>query len=160
MVLFRRILVGVLVVGLALAGYAGYRLFTTEPDEDAPEQERASVTGAAEDGWQRLSYGELRLEVPPGWSRLDMTECESAIEHWGAPDTDPCADDLGLWFFASAVFDPATGPGVHRVDPSDSLPTGGWAGYVTRGDTVVDVADLDEAVVRRVLQSVVEPVDA
>ena len=38
------------------------------------------------------------------------------------------------------------------------LPDGGWAGYVTRGDVVVDVADADQAVVRRILQSVTETV--
>jgi hypothetical protein len=156
MVLIRRIFVGVLVVGLAVAGYVGYRLFTAEADHDAPAEVRAEVVGSAEDGWQQLSYGELRLEVPPEWGRLDTAECESAIEHWGAPETDPCAGDLGLWFLASAVFDPATGPGVHRVEPSESLPTGAWAGYVTRGDTVVNVADLDQEVVRRILQSVAE----
>jgi hypothetical protein len=35
-----------------------------------------------------------------------------------------------------------------------NLPDGGWTGYVTRGEVVVNVADEDQDVVRRILQSV------
>jgi hypothetical protein len=41
---------------------------------------------------------------------------------------------------------------------SGTLPAGGWTGYVTRGDVVVNVTEADEAVVRRILQSVSVPV--
>jgi hypothetical protein len=85
-----------------------------------------------------------------------MAGCQLSPEHWGPPGLDPCADDLGLWFWASATFDPATGPGVHPAPASADLPQGGWAGYVTRDDLAVDVAHTDQAVVRRILQSVSE----
>jgi hypothetical protein len=144
-------IVCLLVAGLAVAGYAGYRLFTDETTHHAAV---SRVTGTTDDGWQQVTYRGVDLEVPPGWTRLDTADCSFVVEHWGPADLDPCADDAGLWFYASATFDPATGPGVHTAPASEDLPDGGWAGYVTRGDVVVDVADADQAVVRRILQSV------
>jgi hypothetical protein len=152
----RMAVVALLVVGLGVAAYAGYRLFT-----ESPPAHRAAVsrtTGTTDDGWQVVTYRGLHLEVPPDWRRLDMSSCDSEPERWGPAGLDPCAPDAGLWFLASATFDPATGPGVHTAPVSASLPEGGWAGYVTRGDLVVDVADPDEAVVRRILQSVSETI--
>ena len=60
-------------------------------------------------------------------------------------------------FYASATFDPATGPGVHVVEPTEGLPDGGWGGYVTPGDLAVYAQDVDAEVVRRILRSVSEP---
>ena len=148
----RAVVVAVLVVALLAGGYAGYRLFTADPPTRHPAVSRA--TGTTDDGWQQVTYRGVDLEVPPGWKRLDMAECDLQPERWGPAGLDPCADDAGLWFWASATFDPATGPGVHTAAASADLPDGGWAGYVTRGDVVVDVADPDQAVVRRILQSV------
>jgi hypothetical protein len=141
----------VLVVGLVVAGYAGYRLVTEEPDREPPV---SRATGTTDDGWQQVTYRGVDLEVPGEWQRLDATGCVSDVEHWGPADLDPCADDRGLWFLESATFDPAVGPGVHNVPVSDNLPDGGWGGYVTRGKVVVDVVDDDQAVARRILQSV------
>jgi hypothetical protein len=141
----------ILVVGLAVAGYAGYRLFTEEPDHEPPI---SRSTGTTEDGWKQVTYRGVDLEVPGEWERLDATGCTEDVEHWGPADLDPCAADRGLWFLESATFDPPTGPGVHSVPVSISLPAGGWGGYVTRGKVVVDVADDDQAVARRILQSV------
>jgi hypothetical protein len=92
--------------------------------------------------------------VPPAWDRLDTSACEFQAEHWGPADVEPCSSGIGLWFYASATFDPATGPGVHAEPPSDQLPEGGWAGYVTRSDVAVYAADFDREVVRRILRSV------
>jgi hypothetical protein len=141
----------VLVVGLAVAGYVGYRLFTEEPDRDPPVSES---TGTTADGWQQVTYRGVTVEVPGDWGRLDTASCQVSSEHWGPAELDPCADDRGLWFLASATFDPATGPGVHAVAVSDNLPDGGWGGYVTRGKVVVNVVDADQAGARRILQSV------
>jgi hypothetical protein len=47
---------------------------------------------------------------------------------------------------------------VHTAPASVNLPDGGWTGYVTRGEVVVDVTDADQNVVRRILQSVGEDV--
>jgi hypothetical protein len=146
-------IVVVLVAGLAVSGYVGYRLFTEKPKHAAPV---SRATGTTDDGWQQVSYRGVTVELPPEWERLDMSTCATATEHWGPLNVDPCADDLGLWFLASATFDAATGPGAHTVPVSTDLPQGGWSGYVTRGDIVVDVAEADQAVVRRVLQSVSE----
>ena len=152
----RMAVVALLVLGLCIGGYAGYRLFTEEPPAHQAAISRS--TGTTADGWQVVTYRGVHLEVPPDWRRLDMDGCKSSGERWGPAGLDPCAPDAGLWFLASATFDPATGPGVHTAPVSESLPDGGWAGYVTRGDLVVDVADPDEAVVRRILQSVSETV--
>jgi hypothetical protein len=145
----------VLVAGLAVAGYAGYQLFTEEPHHDPPV---SKATDTTDDGWQVLSYLGVTVEAPPDWERLDMSGCATTSEHWGPAALDPCADDAGLWFLASATFDPATGPGVHTVPASANLGKGGWGGFVTRGKVVVDVSADDQAVVRRILQSVSEPI--
>ncbi|MDX6371181.1 MAG: hypothetical protein QOD98_169 [Nocardioidaceae bacterium] len=147
----RMAIVLVLVAGLVVSAYEGYRLFTEKPDHD-PLVSR--VTGSTDDGWQQVSYRGVTVELPPEWGRLDMGSCQGSLEHWGPADVDPCADDLGLWFLASATFDSGTGPGAHAAPASANLAAGGWTGYVTRGEVVVNVADADEAVVRRILQSV------
>jgi hypothetical protein len=152
----RAVIVALLVAGLVVAGYAGYRLVTEEPTEHAPPVSRS--TGTTTDGWQVVTYRGVNLEVPPDWRRLDMSSCDGGPERWGPAGLDPCAPDAGLWFKDAATFDTSFDPGVHTAPASESLPDGGWAGYVTRGDVVVDVADPDQAVVRRILQSVSEPV--
>jgi hypothetical protein len=140
-----------LVAGLVVAAYAGYRLVTEEPEHRPPV---SRSTGTTDDGWQQVTYRGVTVEVPPEWERLDNAGCQGFTEHWGPGDLDPCAGDAGLWFLASATFDPATGPGVHAVPSSANLPEGGWGGYVTRGSVVVDVADASQDVARHVLQSV------
>jgi hypothetical protein len=151
--MIRKAFVALLVVGLGVSGWVGYRLFTEEPRHDPPS---SRAVGTTDDGWQQVTYRGVDLEVPPDWTRLDMAGCEFSPEHWGPAALDPCADDVGLWFWAAASFDPATGPGVHVAAASANLPDGGWAGYVTSGDVAVDVGFVDQAVVRRILQSVSE----
>jgi len=151
----RMAVVVLLAVGLVVAGYVGYRLFTEKPHHEPPI---SRVTDTTDDGWQVVSYLGVKVELPPDWARLDMGACVGSSEHGGPSGLDPCAGDVGLWFVASATFDPATGPGVHTAPPSDNLPDGGWSGYVTRGKVVVNVAGPDQEVVRRILQSVSEPI--
>jgi hypothetical protein len=151
----RMAVMALLVIGLAIAGYVGYRLVTEEPDRDPPI---SRATDTTDDGWQVVSYRGVTVEVPADWARLDMASCVASSERWGPAGLDPCAEDVGVWFLDSATFDAATGPGVHSAPASDDLPEGGWAGYVTRGRVVVDVAGADQAVVRRILQSVSQPI--
>lgn len=151
----RAAVVVVLIVGLGVSGFVGYRLFTAEPDR-GPDASR--VTGVTDDGWQQVSYRGVTVEVPPDWSRLDTTICDDDLERWAAAGQDQCDVAVGLSFLDSDSFDAATGPGVHTASSSDTLPDGGWTGYVTREDVVVNVADAEELVVRRVLQSVSVPV--
>jgi len=150
----RAAVIVLLVVGLVAAGYAGYRLFTEKPDREPPV---SRATDTTDDGWQVVSYRGVNVELPPGWVRLDTGSCVSSDERWGPSEVDPCADDIGLWFRESATFDSAVGPGVHAAPASANLPDGGWGGYVSRGKVVVDAADADQSVVRRILQSVSQP---
>lgn len=148
----RAAVVVLLIAGLVLAGVVGYRLFTEEPPAHEPTVSRS--TGTTDDGWQVVTYRGVDVEVPPDWRRLEATGCEGATERWGPAGLDPCAPDAGLWFRDAATFDTGFDPGVHVAPVSANLPEGGWTGYVTRGQVVVDVADPDQAVVRRILQSV------
>jgi hypothetical protein len=151
----RAAIVVLLVAGLAVAGYAGYTLFTEEPHHDPPV---SKATDTTDDGWQVVAYRGVTVELPPDWERLDTAACATSPEHWGPAGLDPCADDVGIWFLASATFDASTGPGVHTVPVSDNLAQGGFGGYVTRGKVVVDVSADDQTAVRRILQSVSEPI--
>lgn len=148
----RAAVVVLLIAGLVLAGVVGYRLFTEEPPEHEPPVSRS--TGTTDDGWQVVTYRGVDVEVPPDWRRLEAASCDGTPERWGPGGLDPCAPDAGLWFRDATTFDTGFDPGVHVAPVSANLPEGGWAGYVTRGDVVIDVADPDQAVVRRILQSV------
>jgi hypothetical protein len=151
----RTAVIVLLVIGLGAAGFVGYRLFT-EDTGHAPPSSR--VSGTTDDGWQQVTYRGVTVELPPSWKRLDTAICEVPRERWSIAGQAPCDGDGGLTFLASATFDPATGPGVHTSPPSGAFPAGAWMGYVTRGDVVVNVLDPDQAVVRRVLQSVSETI--
>jgi hypothetical protein len=150
----RMAIVLVLVAGLIVSGYVGYRLFTEEPDKEPPVSQ---VTGSTDDGWQQVSYRGVTVELPPDWERLDVADCDFPLERWATAGV-ACDDDAGLVFLDSSTFDAATGPGVHAAPPSDAFPEGGWSGYVVRGDVAVSATDSDEAVVRRILQSVSETI--
>ena len=151
----RMAVIVLLAVGLAAAGYIGYRLFTEEPDREPPVSKATDTTN---DGWQVVYYRGVTVELPPDWVRLDTGSCVASAERWGPAGLDPCADDVGLWFLESATFDADVGPGVHAAPASANLPEGGWRGYVSRGKVVVNVAGPDQNVVRRVLQSVSQPI--
>jgi hypothetical protein len=151
----RAAIVVVLVAGLVVSGYVGYRLFTE--DQDRPPRS-SEVTGTTDDGWHQVAYRGVTVELPPDWSRLDTGVCHGELERWAAAGHEPCDDDGGLSFLDATTYDPAIGPGVHPTPASNLLPDGGWAGYVTRGDVVVTVSDSEEVVVRRILQSVSVPI--
>jgi hypothetical protein len=147
----RMAIVVVLAAGLVVSAFVGYRLFTEERDHDPPS---SRVTGSTDDGWQLVTYRGVTVELPPEWERLDTTICDTPIERWGTVGQEQCEGDVGLSFLDADTFDATTGPGVHTAPASDTLPAGGWTGYVTRGDVVVNVTEADELVVRRILQSV------
>ncbi len=151
----RSAFIALLVVGLAVSGYFGYRLFT-EDTGHAPASSR--VSGTTDDGWNQVTYRGVTVELPPSWKRLDTAICEAPRERWSIAAQAPCDGDAGVTFLASATFDPATGPGVHTSPPSGAFPQGAWMGYVTRGDVVINVLDPDQDVVRRILQSVGETI--
>lgn len=144
-------IVSLLIAGLVVSAFVGYRLFTEEPDREPPS---SRVTGTTDDGWQQVSYRGVTVELPPDWNRLDTAICDADLERWAAVGQEPCNGVVGLSFLDTDTFGAATGPGVHAAPASDTLPAGGWTGYVTRGDVVVTVTEADEVVVRRVLQSV------
>ena len=148
-------IVAVLIAGLVVSGYVGYRLFTEEPDRD-PQSSR--VTGTTDDGWQQVTYRGVTVELPPDWSRLDTAICEAELERWATVGQEQCEGDIGLSFLDTDTFAATTGPGVHTTPPSEALPAGGWTGYVTRGDVVVNVTEADEVVVRRILQSATQSI--
>ncbi len=148
-------IVVVLIAGLVVAGYVGYRLFTEETDRDPPS---SRVTGTTDDGWQQVSYRGVTVELPPDWQRLDTAICDAELERWATVGVEQCDGDTGLSFLDSDTFDAVTGPGVHTTPASATLPAGGWTGYVIRGDVVVNVTEADEVVVRRILQSVGETI--
>ena len=148
-------IVVILVAGLVVSGYAGYRLFTEEPDRDPASSQ---VTGTTVDGWQQVSYRGVTVDLPPDWRRVDNAICDPDLERWAAAGQEHCDSDAGMSFLESDTFDAVTGPGVRVAAASDALPAGGWTGYVTRGDVVVNVTEADEVVVRRILQSVSETI--
>jgi hypothetical protein len=143
-------IVVILIAGLVVSGYIGYRLFTEEPDRDPPS---SRVTGTTDDGWQLVYYRGVTVELPSDWRRVDTSICPTEVERWAGIGQEDCDSEAGLSFLDSDTFDAATGPGVHTTPASASLPAGGWTGYVTRGDVIVNVTEADEVVVRRILQS-------
>ena len=86
----RAAIVVLLIGGVLVAGYAGYRLFTEEPPKRGPAVSR--TTGTTDDGWQKVTYRGVHLEVPPDWERLEMTGCDSSSERWGPAELDPRED--------------------------------------------------------------------
>ena len=82
-----------------------------------------------------------------------MDDCEFKFEHWAPLDSGACGRGSGVSFYASATFDPAHGPGVHRSDTAGADEPS-WGGYVGAGDVDVYVADDSRDLVLRVLDSV------
>ncbi len=112
------------------------------------DRPRSHVVGDAErPGWRTVELDGVRVDVPASWERASRRGCEFRFERWAPPSDRGCDGVVGLSFYASATFDPAQGPGVHRRSP-------GWGGYALAGDLAVDVAAPDRTLVSRVLASV------
>ena len=91
-------IVVVLIAGLVVAGYVGYRLFTEKTDRDPPS---SRVTGTTDDGWQQVSYRGVTVELPPDWQRLDTAICDAELERWATVGVEQCDGDTGLSFLDS-----------------------------------------------------------
>lgn len=100
-----------------------------------------------------IEFQGVRVEIPARWERRDLGSCEFEFEHWSPPGADPCFDEGGVAFYASATFDAAFGPGVRREDDSGSGVTS-WAGYTDAGEWAVYASDPSRDVVKAVLDSV------
>jgi hypothetical protein len=102
------------------------------------------------DGWRTIEYHGVQVDIPAGWTRADMKNCEFRFERWTPPDLPACSPDGGVSFYRSATFDPAHGPGIRHETASNAAD---WAGYVYAGDFAVYAADNDRGLVQRVLRS-------
>jgi hypothetical protein len=108
------------------------------------------ATDPTADGWKTVEYQGVKVDIPSGWTRADMENCEFQFERWAPPDLPACSHDGGVSFYASATFDPAHGPGIRHDDTANDAD---WAGYVYAGDFAVYAADDDRGLVRHVLRS-------
>lgn len=101
-------------------------------------------------GWKTIEFHSVRVDIPSGWERWDLDDCEFHFEHWGPPGSSACESGRGVAFYGSATFDPANGPGVRRTETTGG---GAWEGYVDVGEYVVYTSDDDRNVVETVLDS-------
>jgi hypothetical protein len=110
------------------------------------------ATGASTpEGWKTIVYGGVQVDIPTGWTRSDMENCEFQFERWTPPSLPACSPDGGVSFYGSDTFDPADGPGIRHDETANDAPA--WAGYVYAGDFAVYVADDDRDLVQHVLRS-------
>src|SRR5215211_3081204 len=103
------------------------------------------------DGWKTVEYQGIQVDIPSGWTRADMENCEFQFERWAPPELPACGAEGGVSFSASATFDPAHGPGIRHNDTANDAPD--WAGYVYAGDFAVYAADDDRGLLRHLLTS-------
>jgi hypothetical protein len=143
--LSRRLLLALVCVGL-LAGGTTWYLATSGP------RDRRVAESSESDGWKTIHYRGVQVDIPAGWPKTNVENCEFKWERWAPADTGECQHDGGVAFYGSATFDPQHGPGIRRTEP-DSASRPGWGGYVVVGDWAVYVSDDDRAVVQRMLQS-------
>ena len=109
------------------------------------------VTDSAADGWKTIEYQGVQVDIPAGWTRSDVDNCEVQFERWTPPDLPACSPDGGVSFYASATFDPAHGPGIRHAVAANGAAD--WSGYVYAGDFAVYAADDDSVLVQHVLRS-------
>ncbi|WP_017933084.1 hypothetical protein [Nocardioides sp. Iso805N] len=107
------------------------------------------------DGWKTIEYQHVRVDVPGSWRHADTSDCAFKLERWTPPGVGACSLNGGVFFYRSATYDPAHGPGIRHSDGVDDAVA--WEGYVGAGDLVVYAADSDRATVRHLLRSVRAP---
>lgn len=129
---------------------AGVFFWVRAVDDDSGAELVAD--SSAEKGWKTIEYQGIRVDIPAGWERSDMDDCEFQFEQWGPPDSPACDPDGGVAFYGSATFDPAHGPGLRRDEPT-TTDASTWAGYVYEGDFAVYASDDDRQLVRVLLHS-------
>jgi hypothetical protein len=115
---------------------------------------RAVPDSSALEGWKTIEYRGVRVDIPQGWERSDMEDCEFRFEHWGPPDPRACGDEGGVAFYSSATFDPARGPGLRRTQ-AHGVDAGPWSGWTpASGELVVYASGQDRGVIGDLLASV------
>ena len=117
----RLLLALLVVVVMATAGTAWWwthRVQHADPDDHAASGTRA------------ITYQDLRVVIPASWERRELDGCEFRFEHWSRHSVPHCDTESGVSFYASATFDPATGPGVRRSRTGAAT---AWSGYVVLG---------------------------
>lgn len=103
------------------------------------------------EAWQTVQSGGVEVDIPASWQLRDMSGCEVRFANvWAPSNVSGCSWAGGLAFYNSATFDPASGPGVQRVNSADEPD---WGGYTTVGAVVVYTSDNSQEVVRRILDS-------
>lgn len=100
------------------------------------------VDAGVVDGWRTMAYDGVSVDVPADWQRLDKSSCEWDFVQLGPPGADPCEQEEGVSFYASATFDAKHRPGLR-----------GGTGYVGAGAWAVYVSGVDPDVAWRVLGS-------
>lgn len=100
--------------------------------------------------WRTVQLEGVRVDIPTGWHRPDVRECEFRYERWAPLASPPCDFEEAVAVHGSATFCPAHGPGVRRTTDNG---TATWGGYTYVGDHVVWAASQDRAVVEQVLAS-------
>jgi hypothetical protein len=131
---------------------AGLAVWLSRPDAQGA---RAVSTQSSREGWQRLEYGDVRVDVPQDWTLQDSDECRGRVEHWGPPTTATCGERPGVSFLGSSTFDAGTEP--RTVTSSREAGVRSWSGYVILRDVVVHATGGDRAVVAEVLGSASAP---
>ena len=129
-------LVAVVVFGYQAASYSGADVVSDS---------------SAKAGWKTIEYQGIRVDIPAGWERWDLDDCEFQFEHWGPPGSSVCTSGAGVAFYGSATYDAAHGPGIRRAAATGR--GGAWEGYVDVGEFVVYTSDDDRDVVEALLNS-------
>lgn len=142
-------LLGLIIGVVAVTGLAAW---LSRPDGQGA---RAESTESSRVGWQRLTYDDVRVDVPQSWSIQSSDECLGDVEHWGPPTEATCGERPGLSFLDSSTFDAGVEPGT--VTSVRDAGVRFWSGYLVFGDVVVSVAGDDRRVVTEVLESADAP---
>ncbi|WP_345455255.1 hypothetical protein [Nocardioides marinquilinus] len=142
-------LLGLVVGVVAVAGLA---VWLSRPEVPGP---RAESTDSSREGWQRLSYDDIRVDVPQSWAFQKSDDCLADVEHWGPPTAATCGERAGVTFQDSSLYDPGAEPGT--VVSVQVAGVQSWSGYVIVGGVVVSVTGEDRAIVTEVLESADAP---
>lgn len=124
------------------------RVEVNAASRDTVERVLASIVVVGPAVGPTVEHQGVSVELPLAWVELDRSGCEFDFTVYGPEASDPCRPEQNLAFYASATFDPAYGPGIHRNPDGD-----GWGGYTYVDDTVVWVTATERDVVERVLDS-------
>ena len=103
------------------------------------------------EGWRTVDFDSVRVDVPSTWAASWNRKCGSQWPRWGPPGSRRCKSNLGLRVYTSGVIETFIPPGLH---PPTSTAPDLWTGYVDFEGATVFVSHPDQAVVKRVMDSV------